>query len=100
MITENRQAKSICSGDKLAKVIGLELCGELQFPNASLVDSAPYFPMTGPVKMGITLYKRDTHTGYKLQAKSIHVSICTSNTTKLVIYKMYSCYTCIMICSK
>ena len=74
MVTQNRQTKKSCTGSTLAKVTGLELCGEISFPNASLVENAPYFPMTGPVNMGISIYKRDSLTGYKLQAKSTHVS--------------------------
>ena len=75
MITQNRQAMAFCSGEKVALITGLELCGELQFPNASLVDEAPYFPLTGPVSMAVSLHKRDTFTGYKFEARSIHVSI-------------------------
>ena len=73
MITENRQAMSSCTGDKLAYITGLELCGELQFPNASLVEAAPYFPLTGPVSMTVSLNKKDTLTGYKFEARSTHV---------------------------
>ncbi|KAJ8316557.1 hypothetical protein KUTeg_005894 [Tegillarca granosa] len=43
MITENRKTKTVCTGDKMAKITGLELCGEVQFPNASLKADAPYF---------------------------------------------------------
>ena len=74
MITENRQEHRSCSGDKIARITGLEICGELQYPNASLVANAPYFPLTGPVKAGITLLKRDSLSGYKFEARSIHVS--------------------------
>ncbi|XP_063427202.1 apolipophorins-like [Mytilus trossulus] len=71
MITANRQTKKVCSGDKLAKIIGLELCAELQYPNASLVADAPYFPMTGPVSAGLTLLKRDTHESYNMEYKFV-----------------------------
>ena len=74
MITDNRRTKMSCTGSSLAEITGLELCGEISYPNASTVESAPYFPMTGPVKMGLSLYKRDSLTGYKLQARSTHVS--------------------------
>jgi hypothetical protein len=55
----NRQTKKVCSGDNLSKITGMELCAELQYPNASLKADAPYFPMTGPVSAGISLHKRD-----------------------------------------
>lgn len=75
MITQDRREHVICTGDKLAKMSGLELCGEVSFTNASLIENAPYFPMTGPINAGITLYKRDTSmTGYKIEARSTHVS--------------------------
>ncbi|WAR23156.1 APLP-like protein [Mya arenaria] len=73
MITSNRQSHSACSGPNLVKVAGLEICAEMSFPNASLVETAPYFPITGPMNAGITLYKRDIKmTGYKLEARSTH----------------------------
>ncbi|XP_071162849.1 uncharacterized protein [Mytilus edulis] len=71
MITANRQTKKVCSGDKLAKITGLELCAELQYPNASLIADAPYFPMTGPVSAGLTLLKRDTHASYNMEYKFV-----------------------------
>lgn len=75
MITENRQTFSACTGNKLATITGLELCSDLSFPNASLVENAPYFPLTGPVNAGLTLHKRDKKmTGYKIEARSTHVS--------------------------
>lgn len=83
MITSNRQSHSACSGPNLVKVAGLEICAEMSFPNASLVETAPYFPITGPMNAGITLYKRDIKmTGYKLEARSTHVSIF-----RIYIYK-------------
>ncbi|KAL3871442.1 hypothetical protein ACJMK2_039441 [Sinanodonta woodiana] len=72
MIVNNRQIKRLCSGADLSKIVGLEICGELEFPNATMEANAPYFPLTGPVNMGLTLYKSDAHTGYRFQAKSIH----------------------------
>ena len=74
MITDNRQTKEICSGKKLATITGLEMCGTLQFPNASLKADAPYFPLTGPVSMEIALFKRDSHKSYKLESNIINVS--------------------------
>ncbi|KAL3871450.1 hypothetical protein ACJMK2_039447 [Sinanodonta woodiana] len=75
MITNNRQTQRFCSGADLSKIVGLELCGELEFPNATMEANAPYFPLTGPVNMGLTLYKSDAHTGYRFQAKSIHTFV-------------------------
>lgn len=74
MVTENRKEFKVCSGDTLARFSGLELCGELQFPNASLKTTGPFFPFTGPSAFSIVLYKKDTHTGYKLLAKRVEVS--------------------------
>ncbi|CAG2186504.1 unnamed protein product [Mytilus edulis] len=71
MITANRQTKKVCSGDKLAKITGLELCVEVHYPNASLKADAPYFPMTGPVSAGVTLLKRDTHESYNMEYKFV-----------------------------
>ena len=75
MVTENQQTKRLCSSDKLVTITGLELCGELQYPNASMKSDAPYFPMTGPVTAGVYLYNRDTHRKYKMETRFLHVSI-------------------------
>ncbi|WAR23164.1 APLP-like protein [Mya arenaria] len=84
MITSNRQSHSACSGPNLVKVAGLEICAEMSFPNASLVETAPYFPITGPMNAGITLYKRDIKmTGYKLEARSTHKTVYK----KKIVYK-------------
>ncbi|CAG5134991.1 unnamed protein product [Candidula unifasciata] len=69
MVKENYQEHKLCSGDKVATIIGVELCGELKFPNASSYPNAPYFPLTGPVSFSVMTYRRDTHTSYKLLAK-------------------------------
>jgi hypothetical protein len=71
MIKTNRQTYKKCSGDKMATIIGMELCGELSFPNASMEAKSPYFPLTGPSSASITLFKRDSHNGYKLFAKRV-----------------------------
>ena len=73
MIEENRQTFSKCSSEKVVTITGLELCAEVEYPNASLKADAPYFPLTGPVSAGVYLYNRDTHVKYILEAKSIHV---------------------------
>ena len=74
MITENRQTVKMCTGDMASRITGLELCGELQYPNASTTANGPYFPFTGPTSFSVTLYKRDTLTSYKLLAKRVEVS--------------------------
>ncbi|XP_046557704.1 uncharacterized protein LOC124266908 [Haliotis rubra] len=69
LVTDNRKRLELCTGARLATITGLELCNEFQWSNASMVDAAPYFPFTGPFSQSLVLYKRDTHTGYKLMAK-------------------------------
>ncbi|XP_076472286.1 uncharacterized protein LOC143301780 [Babylonia areolata] len=71
MITENRKTVKVCTGELASRITGLELCGELQYPNASTRVSGPYYPFTGPTSLSLALYKRDTHTSYKFLAKSV-----------------------------
>ncbi|XP_076436385.1 uncharacterized protein LOC143275928 [Babylonia areolata] len=71
MITENRKTVKVCTGELASRITGLELCGELQYPNASTRVSGPYYPFTGPTSLSVALYKRDTHTSYKLLAKRV-----------------------------
>jgi len=90
MITEDRRKHEICSGSTVAKMTGLEICGEVSFTNASLVENAPYFPITGPMNAGITIYKRDASmTGYKFEARSTHVSIVRLYVIKYSFYFLY-----------
>ncbi|KAG1669608.1 Apolipophorin [Nymphon striatum] len=58
-IEEERTEMNKCTGDLISTITGMELCGELQFPNASLKYDSPYFPMTGPTKFSIYLKKTD-----------------------------------------
>lgn len=79
MIHGNRKEKKVCSGERLAKLTGMEICGSLSFSNASMEEHAPYFPLTGPLSLGIDLHKRDTHSGYIFSAKYSSVCIFSSN---------------------
>ncbi|XP_070194611.1 uncharacterized protein [Littorina saxatilis] len=71
MITGNRKEFEICTGSIGSKISGLELCGQLQFPNASMLSAGPYFPLTGPSSVSLVLHKRDSHSGYKVLAKRV-----------------------------
>jgi hypothetical protein len=96
MITENRQTYNACTGNKLAKITGIELCSELSYPNASLVENAPYFPLTGPIKAGLSLYKRDKEMkGYKIEARSTHVSVIFFHV--VVVICCWFCCCCFLI---
>ena len=78
MIKTNRKEKTACTGQALAKVVGVELCASLAFPNATTALDAPYFPFTGPTSLAITLRKHDLQSGYRLFAKQIQVSSALS----------------------
>ena len=69
MITKNRRIHKTCTGSHLARITGLKLCGEIQFPNASLETSAPYFPLTGPISLDVSLMKEDSHKSYNVEAR-------------------------------
>lgn len=71
MIVANRHENRACSGEGVSRVLGLELCTVLSFPNATTALTAPYFPFTGPSSLAITLTKQDVHSGYRLLAKQI-----------------------------
>jgi len=59
MITKDAIAIEKCTGEMLAKITGLEMCGEVRLPNAATIKTAPYFPLTGPVNMRLAVMKRD-----------------------------------------
>ncbi|CAH1773813.1 unnamed protein product [Owenia fusiformis] len=56
-MAEQKVEASKCTGDMIAKVTGLELCGALSYTSTA--------PITGPSSVKVSLNKRDTHTGYE-----------------------------------
>lgn len=58
-VEENRFDRKVCTPGRLNKLTGLKLCAELAYPNASQIENAPYFPLTGPSKMAVTVEKAD-----------------------------------------
>lgn len=69
-----------CTGDRLAKITGMKLCGVVQFPNASMKYDSPYFPLTGPTRFGIYLQKTD------LRLKSYKFDVTFENTQVTVYF--------------
>jgi len=74
MITQDAITMSKCSGETLAAITGLEMCGEIRLPNAAMVKTAPYFPLTGPVNMRLAIAKKDAKlTSYDFEASRTSV---------------------------
>ncbi|GAB6027954.1 hypothetical protein CHUAL_002182 [Chamberlinius hualienensis] len=46
-----------CTGMELE--IGMQICGQISYPNASSFPTAPYFPLNGPMVFSLTLAKTD-----------------------------------------
>ena len=69
-VEDNRREMTSCTGERLTKWTGLQLCGAVTYPNASHVDEAPYYPLTGPTRVTLYLAKSDpTMKGYHLEMK-------------------------------
>ncbi|CAH1772638.1 unnamed protein product [Owenia fusiformis] len=68
MVTSGRVEKEGCTGSTLVDALGIEFCSTISYANASMVDEAPYFPLTGPKTFTLVLNKRDTHTSYEMEA--------------------------------
>jgi len=74
MITQDAITMSKCTGETLAAITGLEMCGEVRLPNAAMVKTAPYFPLTGPVNMRLAIAKKDAKlTSYDFEASRTSV---------------------------
>ena len=71
LITEGRVEKEICTGSQLETVAGLRLCASLAYPNATLQESAPWYPLTGPLTAEIALEKVDDFSAYEFEASFI-----------------------------
>lgn len=84
MITQDVITLNKCTGDRIATVTGLALCGELTLPNASQVANAPWFPLTGPINARIVINKRDA----KLMSYDAEIARTSSNgveTAKVIL---------------
>jgi len=74
MITKDAISMEKCTGETLATVTGLKMCGGLRLPNALQIKSAPYFPLTGPVNMRLAIMKTDPKlTSYNFEASRTSV---------------------------
>ena len=76
---------SKCSGETLATITGLELCGDFSYPKVYHQDTAPWFPLTGEAAAALVLHKRDTHTGYHFETKLINEAVSIANIIKSVM---------------
>lgn len=84
----------LCTGNTTARVSGLELCGQLVFHNAPL--NVVFCNV--PSEVTLALHKRDTHSGYKLLAKNIKLSLVCMYTCVLVSLCMCVCV-CVYVIS-
>lgn len=73
MIAKDRLTKRSCSGATIARVTGVEFCIDMSLPGDVQKTDAPHFPLTGPARFGLDVFKRDTHTSYKFEFKNIMV---------------------------
>ncbi|XP_057368025.1 uncharacterized protein LOC130689027 [Daphnia carinata] len=58
-IEENRVEMSDCTRGLTQRYLGLQVCSQIAYPNASDVEFVPYFPLTGPSHLSIELVKTD-----------------------------------------
>ncbi|CAH1244201.1 CTD-3088G3.8 [Branchiostoma lanceolatum] len=58
-VEADRVDESACTGTWGIETFGLQMCGEVQYPNPRLEDETPYVPLTGPMSASITLNKAD-----------------------------------------
>ncbi|KAI8509667.1 hypothetical protein Bbelb_120950, partial [Branchiostoma belcheri] len=58
-VEAGRVDESACSGTWGIETFGLQMCGEVQYPNPRLDDQTPYMPLTGPMSASVTLNKAD-----------------------------------------
>eukprot|EP00058_Branchiostoma_floridae_P005945 XP_002591433.1 hypothetical protein BRAFLDRAFT_119260 [Branchiostoma floridae] len=58
-VEADRVDESTCTGTWGIETFGLQMCGEVQYPNPRLEDETPYMPLTGPMSASVTLNKAD-----------------------------------------
>lgn len=60
-----------CSGKYVPTVSGMRWCTQISVRNASAVENAPYFPLTGGFRYALALHKSDSFDAYKLHLKQL-----------------------------
>lgn len=60
-----------CSGNHIPTISGMRLCTRMSLRNASAVENAPYFPLTGRFRYALALHKSDSFDTYKLHLKQL-----------------------------
>lgn len=58
-IEENRVDTSDCTRGLTQRYLGLQICSQATYPNASQNEFAPNFPLTGPSHFSLSLDKAD-----------------------------------------
>lgn len=58
-LTPDRETYIDCTGDFTEQLFGVKICSEVSYPNATLVETAPYYPLTGDSYLNITIVKTD-----------------------------------------
>ncbi|WAR23117.1 APLP-like protein [Mya arenaria] len=77
LISDNKHEKSYCTGDRLERATGMQLCISMLAPNTTGQSEAPLFPLSGPTHLGLSLTKLDLPNGYKFEAKYIKTPVMT-----------------------
>ncbi|XP_075217057.1 uncharacterized protein LOC142322172 [Lycorma delicatula] len=58
-----------CSGDRVPTKTGINLCSKLLYSNTTLLDDAPYFPLSGPFYYSLLLEKTDSFSNYYFKSQ-------------------------------
>ena len=58
-VIENREEISQCTRGTTQRYLGLQLCSQISYPNASETEYGPFFPLTGPATLNVELVKID-----------------------------------------
>jgi hypothetical protein len=73
-LTENRETYIDCTGEFASKLFGVKICSEVSYPNGTLANTAPYFPLTGDAYMNVSIVKTDpTFTTYDFSTSWIYI---------------------------
>lgn len=91
-MNRNRQTHKACIGSHIARIIGLKLCGEIQFPNLSLETSGPYFPLTGPIILDISLINEDVKESYNIEVQFSKVIKFVFHLYVYISHKFSKCF--------
>jgi Domain of unknown function (DUF1943)/Domain of Unknown Function (DUF1081) len=73
-LIEQRENSHFCTGDWVDSLLGVKFCSDVGYPNSTLLENEPAFPLNGDTHITVTMEKTDpTFKAYEFSTSWTHV---------------------------